>query len=128
MAYKSSFDQRRYGREHYYANRQKYLASKKRRQVRLRAYVDEVKNVPCKDCGVRYPPYVMQFDHLGDKSFTISEYARNGNVSWPKLRREIAKCEVVCANCHFERTHQRLKERVPAAAPMPVGDGLLTLF
>lgn len=50
----------------------------------------------------------MQFDHLGDKLFTISNA---GATSVERLLAEIAKCEVVCANCHAERTYQRTQCR-----------------
>jgi hypothetical protein len=50
----------------------------------------------------------MQFDHSrGTKSFTISqEYYR---VSVDVLREELAKCDVVCANCHTVRTSLRAR-------------------
>ena len=42
---------------------------------------------------------------------------------------EVAKCEVVCANCHAERTYQRIRERgTTAAIPGPAEDEVLTLF
>lgn len=62
---------------------------------------------PCSDCGVCYPPYVMDFDHLPgtNKQFGIgSGVLRNGKK---KLALEISKCELVCANCHRERSHRR---------------------
>jgi hypothetical protein len=63
---------------------------------------------PCTDCGENYPYWMMQFDHTsGDKSFTISEWAQNCG-SRDKILAEIAKCEVVCANCHANRTHSRM--------------------
>ena len=79
-------------------------------QVRARELVRRYKDVPCHDCNVRYPPYVMQFDHLDarTKRGTISRMVQSG-TSEPTLLAEIAKCEVVCANCHAERTHQRRK-------------------
>lgn len=49
----------------------------------------------------------MDFDHLGDKRFLISSAARRG-ISFDKIKQEIAKCEVVCANCHRNRTHMRM--------------------
>lgn len=61
---------------------------------------------PCADCGKRYPYWVMQFDHLGDKEFTISN-CRKHQVNMERLEQEIAKCDIVCANCHAERTHKR---------------------
>lgn len=73
---------------------------------RNRALIDALKDAPCADCGVKYPPYVMQFDHLSDKQFTLSR-ARGQSASVETILAEIAKCELVCANCHAERTHSR---------------------
>ena len=73
---------------------------KKRRDV-MRSYKDR----PCADCGVSYPYYVMEFDHRGDKEFAIADNAHR--VSESKLRNEIAKCDVVCSNCHKARTYIR---------------------
>ena len=71
--------------------------------------VNDIKTgAPCADCGVIYPPYVMQFDHLGDvKDRDIAQMV-NGALSEERIRAEMAKCEIVCANCHAERTYQRL--------------------
>jgi hypothetical protein len=64
------------------------------------------KDHPCVDCGVQYPAYVMQFDHLPqhEKLFILSEAEHYGHQ---KIVDEIAKCEVVCTNCHLQRTYKR---------------------
>lgn len=67
------------------------------------AWLNKQKNRPCTDCGKEYPSCVMDFDHLGDKDFTIA--SSKLNLSKETLAAEIAKCEVVCANCHRIRTH-----------------------
>ena len=74
------------------------------RYDRNRAIINEAKDRPCMDCDVGYPPYVMDFDHVrGTKRFTIgSDRGLTSNLD--ELRAEIAKCDVVCANCHRERT------------------------
>ena len=95
-----------YIREHYKNNKQYYLDKAKKRQIDLATVIREAKSKPCTDCGVEYAYYVMQFDHLGDKEYDIALMARRG-FSIKKIMAEIAKCEVVCANCHCERTHQR---------------------
>jgi len=98
-----------YNKKHYQRNKDLYVAKAKKRTVQKRKTQREllakIKSVPCKDCSVVYPPYVMQFDHTSDKNFTISEQI--GNVGWRKMKEEIVKCDVVCANCHAERTYQR---------------------
>ena len=60
---------------------------------------------PCADCG-ETDPIVLEFDHLRDKLYNISSMVRTV-LSWAPIRREIEKCEVVCANCHRRRTAQR---------------------
>lgn len=78
------------------------------KRSKLRRYVQQIKQEnPCTDCGENYPYYVMDFDHLGDKSFDISRL--HGKVSTIEgLQKEIDKCELVCANCHRFRTHARM--------------------
>jgi hypothetical protein len=62
---------------------------------------------PCTDCGRCYPYYVMDFDHVKPgKSGEVGDMISTG-VSWGEIIEEIALCELVCANCHRERTHQR---------------------
>ena len=60
----------------------------------------------CMDCG-EINPIVLDFDHLKDKKYNISRMIHDG-FSWAAIKKEIAKCEVVCANCHRIRTHNRL--------------------
>lgn len=97
-----------YDRDWYQRNKQSHIqavnALKRKRSERKRELVRDAKRVPCADCGVRYPPYVMDFDH--------GEQEKRGQISqkvelWPveRLEAEIAKCDVVCANCHRERTY-----------------------
>ena len=76
-------------------------ASRRYREVN-RAIISDAKSQPCADCGVQYPYYVMQFDHLGDKVLNVS-YAK----SLRQAKAEISKCEVRCANCHSIKTHER---------------------
>ncbi len=74
-------------------------------RILLLAYIQEAKSGPCMDCGKQYKPYVMDFDHRNpkEKEFMISR-AVERNVSIDKLKREIAKCDLICSNCHRERT------------------------
>jgi hypothetical protein len=71
-----------------------------------RALIRRAKQKPCTDCGASYPSYVMEFDHLPAyaKHFTIGNGTR---VTLEALIAELAKCELVCRNCHAERTHAR---------------------
>jgi len=73
-----------------------------------RTLINSYKEVPCVDCGGQYPYYVMQFDHLGNKLFSIAK-AVSRNLSLDSILSEIKKCDVVCANCHAIRTFERRK-------------------
>lgn len=69
-------------------------------------FIKELKeSTPCTDCGKSYPAYVMDFDHLRDKTMQVHEFL---TYSRKRLLEEIDKCEIVCSNCHRERTYQRL--------------------
>ena len=64
----------------------------------------------CADCRKKYPHFVMDFDHArGEKKFNISSGVHK--CSMEELQIEIAKCDLVCANCHRIRTHMRLKQK-----------------
>jgi hypothetical protein len=77
-----------------------------RYRMRVREFIRELKSKPCQDCGIRYPYYVMDFDHVrGEKLFNVSEAASKKTIT--KVAEEIAKCDLVCANCHRLRTHMR---------------------
>jgi hypothetical protein len=72
--------------------------------------VDEMKSVPCMDCGGSFPPWVMDFDHVrGEKIGNVSALLNNG-CGWEKIKQEIDKCDIVCSNCHRMRTYSRLHE------------------
>ncbi len=61
----------------------------------------------CADCGIKsVHPEIYDFDHTGDdKSDSVSQLMTKG--SFEAFVAEIAKCEVVCANCHRIRTRSR---------------------
>jgi soluble cytochrome b562 len=106
MAYKNSEDQKAASKRHYLANKVKYLERNKRYRRSIQGFVHTLKeSSACVDCKIKYPYYVMDFDHLGDKLDGVNYLMATGRIG--ALKREIKKCEVVCANCHRKRTYQR---------------------
>lgn len=98
-----------YGREHYEKNKARYIQQAKERKrrtaaQRLEYLIEYFADHPCVDCGER-DPLVLEFDHIGAKSFNIASAIRDRN--WQQILLEIEQCEVVCANCHRRRTAMR---------------------
>lgn len=62
----------------------------------------------CVDCG-ESDPIVLQFDHLPEfeKKFNVGRAITGSTRSWEAILEEIAKCDLVCANCHAKRTAER---------------------
>lgn len=88
--------------------KEKVRANARLQRERIRAAIKEAKDRPCTDCGISYPYYVMDFDHVrGEKRMEVGRLAGK-NSSLRVLLEEIDKCEVVCSNCHRIRTHMRL--------------------
>src|SRR5262249_33117784 len=94
---------------YYQQHREAYVQRALRHKAKLRAFLQVAKNAPCADCGGCFPPCVLDFDHREgeDKLFNVSALNHHRWVSIQQLETEIAKCDLVCANCHRERTHQR---------------------
>lgn len=98
-----------YRRRYYQANRDKAikyaLQSNKKKKEQSRLYVLEyLKTHSCVDCGEN-DPIVLEFDHRNpkEKNRNISNLIL-AKVSLKKLREEIEKCDVRCANCHRRKT------------------------
>lgn len=74
---------------------------------RRREY-ERLKSLPCVDCNYSFPTYCMDFDHR-EPSGKCEGVARlfTGRMAWSRLIAEIAKCDLVCANCHRIREHDR---------------------
>lgn len=89
--------------------RERRRALQVKRYAKSRLLMQEMKNRPCMDCGGSFPHYVMEWDHpdRSIKSFTIAMRAGGGIT--PSLMAEIAKCDLICSNCHRVRTRQQFE-------------------
>lgn len=56
----------------------------------------------CRHCGQTFEDCCYDFHHLNpkEKDFTIGNAQTNGARSWFKVRDELKKCVLLCANCH----------------------------
>lgn len=107
-------------REWHIANRERRLVAMKantasrRQEIRCQvaAYLARHR---CVDCG-EGDPVVLDFDHLGEKRFNISD-AVALLPTRETLDNEMRQCEIRCANCHRRRTHAALGFRDKLAKP-----------
>lgn len=95
-----------YDKVRYPKDKPKIRANTKRYIQRNRQYLRQIKTDSiCVDCGEN-DPVVLEFDHLNNKIGNIADVVGR---AWgiEKIRKEMAKCEIVCANCHRRRTFKR---------------------
>jgi hypothetical protein len=94
-----------------YKNKKEILREQhKRYRINFAKWYQSLKdNKPCTDCGKTYPYYVMHWDHLGNKNTEVSKLLKIQSKTL--ILEEIAKCELVCGNCHAERSFQRRSTR-----------------
>jgi hypothetical protein len=70
-----------------------------RQKIKERAI--EYKGGKCEKCGYKKCNRALEFHHTSpnEKDFTISKYSV---LSWNKVKIELDKCILICANCHRE--------------------------
>jgi len=84
-------------------------------RARIKIVVDALKARPCMDCGGAFDPVCMDFDHRDGeiKVGNISKMVSRANID--DIKTEIAKCDLVCANCHRLRTFKKRNHRTSTA-------------
>ncbi len=103
-------------RDYYHRNkdqRNKAVARNVRRlRERRTRLINEYKNKPCADCGGTFHFSAMDFDHRPNTK-KLKEISRAIHLgwSWERIEKEIAKCDIVCANCHRVRSWKRLQSK-----------------
>lgn len=103
---------RTYQREHYIKNKSQYLSNakdwkqqrKRSNHLAMRTYLAEH---PCVDCG-ETDPVVLEFDHIDRTTKTASVSELLHTQSMERVLLEVAKCQVLCANCHRRKTAKQL--------------------
>jgi len=102
---------RLYLRDHYKRNLQYYLIKARKRDNIVRKEAHELiakylLSHPCVDCG-QSDLLILEFDHKDRKNKidNVTMMIRRG-MSFDKLKLEISKCEVRCANCHRRKTEK----------------------
>ena len=87
------------------------------KKAELYRKMNELKSFPCQDCRQTFIPFVMDWDHRepstkrNDVAWMVDHL-----MNWDKILVEVAKCDLVCSNCHRVRTFNR---RQGATLPLP---------
>ena len=100
-------DQREYNVAYYAEHREEEIERVRIRQAATLEFLRDLRRRPCQDCGETFSPWVMDFDHRDPRAKSFSLAA--GKVllkARAELLEEIAKCDIVCANCHAVRTYE----------------------
>lgn len=96
-------------KHHYENNTDAEKARTSANKQKVKKLVDDYKStLSCQLCGENHPA-VLQFHHVNpeEKDFDVSAATHSG-VGFEKIKAEIDKCVVLCANCHFKE-HYSLK-------------------
>lgn len=99
-----------YQKAHYEANKDVYKQRRKVARDAIALWVREYKEAKgCMDCGGTFPFFVLDLDHRGDEQ-KVAAVSRmiTDTGSLRLVKREVEKCDVVCANCHRVRTYERV--------------------
>ena len=107
MPYKDLEKNRMSKHNFYIKHKEEHVRRNREDMIRRRAYIASFKSKPCIDCGIQYPSYVMDLDHRQGEQ-KISNLAKMvTRYGWKTILKEITKCDIVCSNCHRERTNKR---------------------
>jgi hypothetical protein len=67
---------------------------KRRKVAMIKSYL------PCSRCGRDYPSYVMDFHHRNPENKYMSISRMADGSRWGRIKQELRKCDLYCANCH----------------------------
>lgn len=89
-------------RKWYRENREKKIAWQERRRDEMRAWFRELKSTKsCERCG-EVTIECLQFHHRDPAQKELEVSATVARWSRDRILAEIAKCDVLCANCHLK--------------------------
>lgn len=92
-----------------YKDRREYLIKAVyARRKKVREMAVEYKGGKCQQCGYNRCIDALEFHHIdpAQKDFNIS--AKGYTRSWEKVKIELDKCMILCANCHRELHAKKL--------------------
>lgn len=117
MPYKDPEKRREYQREYkrrwYRLNKAAHIRYVRNRDGRMQEWFREYKKtLACEVCGENHPA-CLDFHHVDPREKKFSVSTRHDRPSMKALLAEIAKCRVLCSNCHRkEHWEERATKRL----------------
>lgn len=107
MPYKDKEKQQEALKRYYQENKELITKKQRDRRTKKRKFIQgSKKGKKCTDCGIAYPFYMMDYDHArGKKIINLAKMYKTHSLE--DIKKEIEKCDLVCANCHRHRTWKR---------------------
>lgn len=93
-------------KKRYEKNKAKYAERNKKRRIAYKQFIySYLSDKQCEFCGYKDTIYALQFDHIDvrTKTFCVSKMVSN-LAPLDRIKQEIKKCRILCANCHANRT------------------------
>jgi hypothetical protein len=103
MPYKNREQRLAAQKKHYETNKSQYMNNQYQRRVeRAEWFYEYKKTLKCERCPENHPA-CLAFHHPDplQKDMSVSNLVRSG-YSKEKILEEMAKCQVLCANCHHK--------------------------
>jgi hypothetical protein len=101
---------------HYDNHKDEYIARNLVRKMNLKALMIQLRSNPCMDCGGTFRTCAMDFDHRDPTTKRWMPSHLPGHGSLRLMQEELAKCDLVCSNCHRVREETRREVRRAAKA------------
>ena len=90
---------RRKSKEHYQKNKLKYNERNQQQKARTYQLILQAKKDGCIICNEDFPP-ALDFHHINGEEDKVQEISAMRGMNDNKVLAEIAKCVVLCRNCH----------------------------
>ena len=88
------------------------------RRIKVKKMAIEYKGGKCQICGYNRCIAAFDFHHL-DRSQKDINISSGNTIAWTKLKIELDKCILLCANCHREK-HWKLHQKHINASTTPI--------
>ena len=82
-----------------------------KRRLKVKQMSIEYKGGKCEKCGYNKCIAALEFHHLNPEEKDFGIGSKGYTRSWEKVKEELDKCILVCANCHRE-IHEEINNKL----------------